>query len=81
MLSNAVNLFPLILPLSCMNKVPPYVLRATAVKNELSDAEGLGYKVEEKIKEIVELKKAIRLKVRGCIQSPSVMCMLVWVGG
>lgn len=42
--------------------VPPYVLRATAVKNELSDAEGLGYKVEEKIKEIVELKKAIRLK-------------------
>nr|WAW84814.1 dynactin 1 [Halisarca dujardinii] len=42
--------------------IPPYAVRATSVKNELSDAEGLGYRLEEKNKEFVELKKAIRQK-------------------
>ena len=40
-------------------------MRAAAVKSELSDAEGLGFKLEEKNNEIVELKKTIRLKVSG----------------
>ena len=50
-------------------QTPPYTLRATAVKNELSDTEGLGYKLEEKNREITDHKKTIRLKVRAaCIQ-------------
>jgi len=39
------------------------VLRAAAVKAELSDTEGLRYKVEEKNQDIVELKKTIKIKV------------------
>ena len=41
----------------------PCVLRAAAVKAELSDTEGLRYKVEEKNQDIVELKKTIKIKV------------------
>ena len=35
------------------------------VKGELSDTEELKFKVEEKNKEILELKKAVKLKVHG----------------
>ena len=39
------------------------VIRAKAVKGELSDVEGLGYKLEERQKNFLELKKTLRLKV------------------
>lgn len=38
------------------------MLRSQAVKAELSDTEGLKYKIEEKNNEILELKKNIKLK-------------------
>lgn len=42
---------------------PPVVVRAKAVKGELSDVEGLGFKLEERQKDILELRKTLRLKV------------------
>ena len=41
---------------------PPLSVRAQAVKAELSDTEGLKYKIEEKNNEIIELKKSIKMK-------------------
>ena len=40
------------------------VVRAKLVKAELSDVEGLGFKVEERQQDILELKKTLRMKVR-----------------
>ena len=42
--------------------ISPLVTRAQIVKGELSDTEGLKYKIEEKGKETLELKKTIKLK-------------------
>ena len=42
--------------------VPPLSVRAQVVKGELSDTEGLKYKLEEKANEILEIKKALKLK-------------------
>ncbi len=39
------------------------VVRAKAVKDELSDVEGLGFKLEERQQDILELKRTFRLKV------------------
>ena len=39
------------------------MLRAAAVKAELSDTEGLRFKVDEKNHDIVELKKTVKIKV------------------
>lgn len=39
------------------------MVRAKAVKDELSDVEGLGFKVEEKQQEILEMKRILKLKV------------------
>ena len=39
------------------------MVRAMTVKSELSDTEGLKFKLEEKCNEILEFKKAIKLKV------------------
>ena len=41
------------------------VVRAQAVKAELSDVEGLGFKLEERQKDILELKKTLKMKVTG----------------
>ncbi|XP_003384705.1 PREDICTED: dynactin subunit 1-like [Amphimedon queenslandica] len=43
---------------------PPITLRAQVVKDELSDTEGLRYKIEEKNNEIKELKKDLKLKLQ-----------------
>jgi len=40
-------------------------VRAQAVKAELSDVEGLGFKLEERQKDILELKKTLKMKVPG----------------
>ena len=40
------------------------MLRAAAVKAELSDTEGLRFKMDEKNHDIVELKKTVKIKVR-----------------
>ena len=37
-------------------------MRARAVKAELSDIEGLGFKLEERQKSIMELKKVLKMK-------------------
>ena len=42
----------------------PVVVRGRAVKAELSDVEGLGFKLEERQKDILELKKTIKMKVK-----------------
>lgn len=39
------------------------VVRARAVKAELSDVEGLGFKLEERQQDIVQLKKSLKMKV------------------
>lgn len=36
------------------------------MKAELSDVEGLGFKLEERQKDILELKKALKMKVGNC---------------
>ena len=41
----------------------PCVVRAAAVKAELSDTEGLRFKLDEKNHDIVELKKTVKMKV------------------
>ena len=42
----------------------PMMVRAQTVKSELSDTEGLKFKLEEKNGEILEFKKALKLKVQ-----------------
>ena len=43
----------------------PASVRAHAVKSELSDVEGLGFKLEERQKNILELKRSLKMKVRS----------------
>lgn len=38
-------------------------LRARSVKAELSDIEGLGFKLEERQQDILQLKKNLKMKV------------------
>ena len=45
----------------------PAAVRARAVKSELSDVEGLGFKLEERQKDILELKRTLQLKVSRTI--------------
>ena len=47
----------------------PAAVRARAVKSELSDVEGLGFKLEERQKDILELKRTLKLKVSRMIPS------------
>lgn len=42
----------------------PASVRARAVKSELSDVEGLGFKLEERQKDILELKRSLKMKVQ-----------------
>ena len=44
---------------------PPVRVRGEAVKGELSDTEGLRFKLEERQKDILQLKTALKMKV-GC---------------
>ena len=53
------------------------MLRAVAVKAELSDTEGLHCKVDEKNHDIVELKKTVKIKV--CINLPSNYINVVYI--
>lgn len=39
-------------------------VRGDTVKAELSDTEGLGFKLEERQKDILQLKTALKMKVR-----------------
>lgn len=52
---------------SCLHMIlqpeRPAAVRARAVKSELSDVEGLGFKLEERQKDILELKRILKLKV------------------
>ena len=41
------------------------------MKDELSDTEGLRYKLEDRQKDILELKKALRVKVRFHVPVPT----------
>ena len=42
---------------------PPVQVRGSMVKSELSDTEGLGFKLEERQKDIMQLKTALKMKV------------------
>ena len=53
-----------VLPLLPIQPERPASVRAHAVKSELSDVEGLGFKLEERQKDILELKRSLKLKVR-----------------
>lgn len=43
---------------------PPVEIRAAAVRAEMTDAEGLGNKLEDRETVIKELKKSLKIKVR-----------------
>ena len=47
----------------CTQVKPPVAVRGGAVKAELSDTEGLGFKLEERQKDILQLKTALKMKV------------------
>ena len=44
-------------------QVPPVEARAAAVRAEMTDAEGLGVKLEDRETIIKELKKSLKIKV------------------
>lgn len=48
-----------------MQVKPPVDMRADMVKAELSDTEGLGFKLEERHKDIMQLKTALKMKVNS----------------
>ena len=52
-----------------MQVKPPVEMRADMVKAELSDTEGLGFKLEERQKDIMQLKTALKMKVNS-LSSP-----------
>lgn len=49
--------------MSVLQLEAPVTLRARAVKAELSDVEGLGFKLEERQQDILQLKKNLKMKV------------------
>lgn len=53
---------------------PPVDVRAAALRAEITDAEGLGMKLEDRETVIKELKKSLKIKVKNvcntCINSP-----------
>lgn len=56
---------------------PPSELRAAALRAEITDAEGLGLKLEDRETVIKELKKSLKIKV-----GPSMWDLLeAWAGG
>ena len=57
-----VIILPPLFPLTQPER--PASVRARAVKSELSDVEGLGFKLEERQKDILELKRSLKMKVR-----------------
>ena len=55
---------------------PPVEMRGDMVKAELSDTEGLGFKLEERQKDIMQLKTALKMKV-NFLSSPSLYSSLL----
>lgn len=53
-------------PCSVSQVEAPVTLRARSVKAELSDVEGLGFKLEERQQDILQLKKNLKMKVLVC---------------
>ena len=51
-------------------------VRGEAVKGELSDTEGLRFKLEERQKDILQLKTALKMKV-GCSGRCSAQTMYI----
>lgn len=50
-----------------LSQTPPVEARASAVRAEMTDAEGLGVKLEDRETVIKELKKSLKIKVkRNC---------------
>ena len=47
----------------CVQVKPPVQVRGDMVKAELSDMEGLGFKLEERQRDIMQLKTALKMKV------------------
>lgn len=55
---------PKILVVPLVQPTPPAELRAAALRAEITDAEGLGLKLEDRETVIKELKKSLKIKVR-----------------
>lgn len=53
-----------------MQPLPPVELRAAALRAEITDAEGLGLKLEDRETVIKELKKSLKIKVRLAVRLP-----------
>lgn len=51
---------------SPLQPTPPAELRAAALRAEITDAEGLGLKLEDRETVIKELKKSLKIKVSCC---------------
>uniref|UniRef100_A0A8C3URF6 Dynactin subunit 1 n=1 Tax=Catharus ustulatus TaxID=91951 RepID=A0A8C3URF6_CATUS len=58
------GVFPKILIVPPVQPTPPAELRAAALRAEITDAEGLGLKLEDRETVIKELKKSLKIKVR-----------------
>lgn len=48
----------------CVLQPPPVEMRSAALRAEITDAEGLGFKLEDRETVIKELKKSLKIKVR-----------------
>lgn len=64
--TNLVSCSPVLL-----QPTPPAELRAAALRAEITDAEGLGLKLEDRETVIKELKKSLKIKVSS---SPAACC-------
>lgn len=52
-------------PVFSRQNPPPVDVRAAALRAEITDAEGLGMKLEDRETVIKELKKSLKIKVGG----------------
>lgn len=60
---------------------PPVELRAAALRAEITDAEGLGLKLEDRETVIKELKKSLKIKVPNALSSAQLLrCSCVQCG-
>lgn len=57
---------------------PPVEVRAAALRAEITDAEGLGLKLDDRETVIKELKKSLKIKVGGRSQKVTTRGVAAW---
>lgn len=70
------GILPKILIVLLVQPTPPAELRAAALRAEITDAEGLGLKLEDRETVIKELKKSLKIKVRCSSLIPAFLAPL-----